>query len=123
MGVPALFFSAYVLATMPVLTTLPLCAVKLFANVDCPGCGLTRSIAYLTHGELRRSIDFNPMGIVIAFFLVYIFVRTAISLLAGRALKPLLQQKTRDRMLVVFVFALFAQWLFKLYFLLFTFHF
>lgn len=121
-GVPALFFSAYMIGAMPVLTALPLCAVKIFLGIDCPGCGLTRSIAYLTHGQIRRSIDLNPMGIIIALWLVYVFSRTAVGHLSGKTLRPLLRQKVRDALLIVFVAGLFGQWLIKMYFSLFTFN-
>lgn len=123
LGVPALFISAFIIGASPKLMDLPLCAVRSFLHLDCPGCGLTRSIALLTHGQFRHSIDLNPMGVVIAVFFVHVFFKGAAGLVAGRKLKPLLQQKARDLILLVFVFALIAQWLFKLYFLLFTFNF
>jgi hypothetical protein len=123
LGVPALFFSAYVVGAWPPLKRLPLCAVKLFTGIDCPGCGLTRSIAYLTHGQVGRSIDMNPMGIVVALWLAYVLLRAAIGAFRGRQPAPLLRQKTRDRLFMVFVAALIGQWLVKMYFSLFTSHF
>ena len=119
-GVPALFVLAYILALKPALTGLPLCGVKMFTGIDCPGCGLTRSIAYLTHGQIRRSIDYHPLGIVIALWLVYMLIGTALGFILGRPMPRLVSQKTADLLLIVFVAALFGQWLVKLFF---SFHF
>lgn len=40
----------------------PLCQLKLFTGLDCPGCGLTRSFIALAHGQWRDSFHFNPAG-------------------------------------------------------------
>lgn len=120
LGVPALFVSAFVIGTSPKLMGLPLCSVRSFLHLDCPGCGLTRSIAVLTHGEMARSIAFHPLGIVIASWLVFLFLKETAGIAAGRRLATPISQRGRDIMLAGFVAALFAQWLVKLYFLLFT---
>lgn len=117
-GVPALFVSAYIIK--PALTKLPLCSVKLFTGIDCPGCGLTRSIAFLTHGQIRKSIDYHPLGIIIALWIVYMLIRTVITSIVGKPMRPLVSQRVRDMLLIIFVVALFGQWLVKLFF---SFHF
>ncbi len=40
----------------------PMCAFSLLTGVSCPGCGLTRSFAFLEHGDLRASFAMNPLG-------------------------------------------------------------
>lgn len=40
----------------------PLCQLKLFTGLDCPGCGLTRSFIALAHGQWRDSFRFNLAG-------------------------------------------------------------
>jgi hypothetical protein len=40
----------------------PLCQMKMFTGIDCPGCGLTRSFIALGHGQWRDSFRFNPAG-------------------------------------------------------------
>lgn len=40
----------------------PMCSLKRYTGLDCPGCGLTRSFIALGHGRLKESIDFNPAG-------------------------------------------------------------
>jgi len=51
------------------------CYSRGFLAVDCPGCGLTRSIVCISHGEWNRAAGFNIGGFAIyfgaVFFLVY----------------------------------------------------
>ena len=46
------------------------CPSRLLANIDCPGCGLTRSTISLAHGHWRESLAFNPVGTVLAVLIV-----------------------------------------------------
>ncbi|GEM_PF-387021 len=68
LGVPAdqpetlLLFSKYRLP--------PLCASRSLFGISCPGCGLTRSITLLAHGELRRSLAMHPVGAIMAIYIV-----------------------------------------------------
>ena len=110
LGVPALFVVAYLLGCFPSLLKLPICGVKLFINVDCPGCGLTRSMVALSHGHIRTSIHYHPLGLVIALWLIYMMVRSAVYLVRGRPLPELLSSGQRFFLLNVFLIALFFQW-------------
>ncbi len=38
------------------------CLPRRWFNVECPGCGLTRSFIYLAQGQLDRSIQVNRVG-------------------------------------------------------------
>lgn len=114
MGVPALFFVAYVWPALPWLDRFDLCAVHGFLGVDCPGCGLIRSFAALAHGGIRRSVDMHPLGVVIALWLVYIFAREGYALIKGRRPRELLTQRQRDILVGVFLAALIIQWMVKL---------
>lgn len=42
------------------------CPFRLATGLPCPGCGLTRSWVYLTHGDLTRAFVNHPFGIVLA---------------------------------------------------------
>ena len=63
-----------------------LCAVRRFAHVDCPGCGLTRGLAALAHGDLAAAFALHPMAPAVALQLVIGWVVWGGTLLAGRAL-------------------------------------
>ncbi|BCS34274.1 membrane protein [Luteitalea sp. TBR-22] len=43
--------------------TLP-CPYLTLTGYACPGCGLTRSLHFLLHGDLARAFSFNPWGLV-----------------------------------------------------------
>ncbi len=57
------------------VTLPPTCGMQTMWNLDCPGCGLTRSFIALAHGDLAASLAFNPGGIlvfgVVVFQVVY----------------------------------------------------
>jgi hypothetical protein len=111
LGVPALFLTAFLMGIYPPVLKVPLCGVKLFIGLNCPGCGLTRSFAALMHGHLRESIDFHPLGVVIALWLAYMFLRSLFMVISGRPMRPLLSEKIRFFMFNVFLFALLTQWI------------
>jgi hypothetical protein len=47
-----------------------LCPFKVITGLPCPGCGLTRSVVALLHGELMTSVYFHPLGTPLVLFLV-----------------------------------------------------
>ncbi|WP_407479578.1 DUF2752 domain-containing protein [Elizabethkingia miricola] len=36
------------------------CVIKENTGVDCPGCGLQRSVEYLLNGEVMKSLQIYP---------------------------------------------------------------
>ena len=59
------------------LPDVPLCAMKTYTGLQCPGCGLTRAFCAISHGQFRAAWGFNPFG--------FIFYAGAL-VLAGRPL-------------------------------------
>jgi len=49
---------------------LELCFTKRLTGIPCPSCGSTRSVIALTEGDITAPFRLNPLGYVIAFFLV-----------------------------------------------------
>jgi hypothetical protein len=43
-----------------------LCGSRVLLGVDCPGCGLTRSILALVAGDLAMSFSYHPVGWLLA---------------------------------------------------------
>jgi hypothetical protein len=113
-GVPALFFCAYMLALYPPILKAPLCAVKMFLGLDCPGCGITRSLVQLTHGHFRESVRMHPLGVFLALWLCYMFLREIAALIKGNPLPSLVSRKAKDILIVIVTSALIGQWLIKL---------
>jgi hypothetical protein len=42
-------------------TFYPRCVFKLATGLDCPGCGSTRALYHLLHGDFVTALRFNPM--------------------------------------------------------------
>ena len=47
------------------------CPIKHFFHIDCPGCGLQRSILALLEGDLGKSLSLYPATILIFVLLIY----------------------------------------------------
>jgi len=53
----------------------------------CTGCGLGRSISHLLHGELRKSFEAHPLGVIATFILL-----ARITSLVGKGIRALVDQ-------------------------------
>jgi len=42
-----------------------LCLWHRLTGFDCLGCGLTRSVCHLLHGDIARSLALHPAGVVV----------------------------------------------------------
>ncbi len=63
---------------LPLLEALP--AVCLFRNLfgfECPGCGMTRAIACILHGEFARALHYNRAVVVVLPLLCGIALKNA----------------------------------------------
>ena len=61
------------------------CPFRLWSGLPCPGCGLTRSVVALAHGDLAASLYFHPLGVAIVAGLLV--VAAAELVLAARRLR------------------------------------
>jgi hypothetical protein len=67
----AIFVSAVVPATH--IPRTPVCLFKLLTGWPCPGCGLTHSFCFISHGQLSEAWASNPFGFLFyGAFLVYV---------------------------------------------------
>ena len=81
------------------------CPVQHFTGVPCPGCGLSRAAFALLRRDFAAALRWHPM----------IFVLPPVVLYALFGKKPLLGSKTRERVLLWGVMALWtAVWLVRL---------
>ncbi len=68
---------AYTLATNPTdagAAASPTCLIKLTTGFDCPGCGGTRALWYLVHGDLPAAARSHLLAVFAFPFLIYIYV-------------------------------------------------
>ena len=52
-----------------------LCLFKRFFGVECFGCGMTRALAMLLHGDMAGALQHNRLVLVTAAFLLALAVR------------------------------------------------
>ncbi len=57
-----------------------LCPFRQLTGLPCPGCGLTRSWVYLTHGQYADSLAANPFG----WLLVVVALALAVAVVTAR---------------------------------------
>jgi hypothetical protein len=102
--------SAFVLWTNPTdasADTPPTCLIKLTTGFDCPGCGGTRALWYLLHGDLPAAAHHHIMAVFLAPFLVYAYVAWAAGVLFNRRL-PQLRVSFRAIALLLGVWGVFS---------------
>ncbi len=52
------------------------CPVARFAHVPCPGCGSTRAVWAVAHGDVHEWLRMNPLGPIVALLLGVVVVLT-----------------------------------------------
>jgi hypothetical protein len=52
------------------MTMASTCILHVLTGMDCPFCGMTRSMVALFHGRLAESSDFHPLGPALGLFLL-----------------------------------------------------
>ena len=65
----------------------PVCPFRAITGFTCPGCGSTRGLHRLLHGDLFAAFEFNPLLILSLPFLFYALVRYTNAAMRGRPLK------------------------------------
>lgn len=55
-----------------------ICLIYNLFRIPCPGCGLTRSVNYLIHGDIKMSLKYNiitiPLSIVYSVYLIWYLI-------------------------------------------------
>ncbi len=59
---------------------LPCAFARLF-HVPCPGCGSTRAVLALAHGDLHDLVRYNPLGPVVALLIGLFAAQSLVSVL------------------------------------------
>jgi uncharacterized protein DUF2752 len=58
---PAAAFGLMTMAS-PSDDGLTICPMALLTGVACPGCGMSRAIAWMFRGDLERSVGYHPLA-------------------------------------------------------------
>ncbi len=62
----------------------PPCPSHLFFGVHCAGCGATRAIGALIHGNLAQAFAYNPLFVLVLPFLLPILIAAAYAAWRGK---------------------------------------
>ena len=69
-------FASMILSPTPTVVSFfgwpipELCVFRRLMDMNCPGCGLTRSFVFLGHGQLSDAWRMNPVGPLLYFVVV-----------------------------------------------------
>ncbi len=64
----------------------PACPFLVLTGLACPGCGMTRGLHALLHGDVLGTLDYNLILPGILFFFGYLFVSLILIAVRGRGL-------------------------------------
>jgi len=64
----------------------PVCPLYAMTGFACPGCGMTRGLHALLHGDVLTALDYNLLLPFILFFFGYLFVSLSLTFARGRGL-------------------------------------
>lgn len=66
----------------------PLCPLQAWSGLTCPGCGLTRGLVSLLHGEVTSAVAFHPLSPLFLLLVAWQLPYRAFMLRRGEWLPP-----------------------------------
>ena len=88
----------------------PACPFRTLTGFTCPGCGSTRGLHRLLHGDIVSALEFNPLMVLSLPFLLYALVRYTAAAVSGRPL----QRHNLDAKYIWMLFGLIVSfWIFR----------
>jgi hypothetical protein len=88
----------------------PACPFRAVTGFACPGCGSTRGLHALVHGDFIAAFKFNPLTMIAVPFLLYALLRHTQSVFLGRAVKL---HRLPDSYAYTLVGVIFFFWVFR----------
>jgi hypothetical protein len=98
---------------------LTLCFLKWTFGIPCPSCGSTRAVMLASQGNFLQAIQTNPLGLILAAWMVIIPIWIAIDLIRGEdslyRFYRKFEQTVRIRWIAVLLIALIlANWIWNI---------
>lgn len=79
------------------------CPFRLIFGIPCPGCGMSRALLALVHGDLKASLSFHPL-----------LIPTALCLMLGVVFWKKNSRKAYRAVLYIWIAAMIILWLIRL---------
>ena len=67
---------------------LPVCPFRALTGFTCPGCGSTRGMHQLLHGNAVAAFELNPLLLLALPFLLYALLRYSHRVMSGQSPQP-----------------------------------
>lgn len=91
------------------------CPIFRITGIPCPGCGLSRAVTLLLHGDLKGSLTYHAFAPILLLTMVIIFLA---ALLPKSIVQPIISKAERlegqTRLTVIILIGLFLYWLARL---------
>ncbi len=88
----------------------PVCLFRFLTGYTCPGCGSTRAMHQLLHGDVVSAFELNPFFLLALPFLLYALVRYSVIVMRGGV-------PVHNRLPAPYIYALFVVvvsfWIFR----------
>jgi hypothetical protein len=88
----------------------PACPFRTLTGFTCPGCGSTRGLHCLLHGDVVGAFEFNPLMVVALPFLFYALARYTAAAVSGR---PLQKHHLNSKYIWVLFAVIMSFWVFR----------
>jgi len=67
----------------------PICPFRFLTGFTCPGCGGTRALHQLLHGNFETAFTLNPLLLIAIPFLLFFLIRYTVITLRGGVPRPI----------------------------------
>jgi hypothetical protein len=87
-----------------------ICPFRALTGFTCPGCGSTRGVHHLLHGDPVAAFQLNPLFVVALPFMLYALIRYSNSIIRHRPLKA---NQLQPKYIWVLFVAVLSFWIFR----------
>jgi len=88
----------------------PACPFRTLTGFTCPGCGSTRGLHRLLHGDIVSALKFNPLMVLLLPFLLCALVRYTVAAVRGR---PLQRHNLDPKYIWILFGVIMSFWIFR----------
>lgn len=105
------YFAIYIGANYFGLDGLTRCTFRMLYGIPCPGCGGTRAMISLLHGDFLKAVYYHPFVVYTAIVYMVFFVSQTLRFITRQRIRGL---KYKDIYIIIAVIILVVQYVLKL---------